>query len=227
MPQVGFHHRRVARHLRRRALGDEPALRQHPDLRGQAHDRAHHVLDHQHGHAIRRQLAHHGNHLVDLGRVQPRQHLVQQQQPGPGGQRARQLQALAPAHGQVGGGLVQLRAQVDAARDGLGGRQRVGPPRQAQVRADGDVLAHGLRAEGLHDLEGARHAQARGALRRHAGDVPAVEQHLALVRAQKTRQQSEQRGLARAVGTDQRADAAGWHRQADVLHGLQAAEADG
>ena len=66
-------------------------------------------------------------------------------------------------HGQVGGGLVQLRAQVDAARDGLGGRQRVGSPRQAQVRAHGDVLAHRLRAKRLHDLEGARHAQARGA----------------------------------------------------------------
>ncbi len=98
-------------------------------------------------------------------------------------------------------------------------------PRTCRCAPTGDVLAHGLRREGLHDLEGAGHAE-RAALR--CGSRPVMssprEAHGAGVGLEETRHQREQRGLARAVRADQRAQAALAHREAHVLHGLQAAE---
>ena len=93
-----------------------------------------------------------------------------------GGERARELQPLAAGDGQAGGGLVEHAAR---------GRRAVATPsrrrsasaraRRAEVRADRDVLAHGLRGERLRDLEGARDAAPREPVRRLAGDVGAVE----------------------------------------------------
>jgi hypothetical protein len=174
-----------------------------------------------------RDAAHHRDHLADLLRVQAGQHLVEQQQLRLRRQRAGQLQPLAAGHGEVGGGLVELRRQAHALRHGLGRGQRGGAPRLVQVRADGDVLAHGLRGEGLHDLEGARQALSGIEVRRAAGDVLPVELDAAAVGDQEARHQREQRGLAGAVGADQRRQAALRHGQAHVLHRLQAAESCG
>ena len=170
--------------------------------------------------------AHDGNHLADLLRVQPGQHLVQQQQPRARGQRPRQLQALAAGHGQVGGRLVQLAGQAHPLGHGFSLGQRRGAAGDVQVRADGDVLAHRLQGEGLHDLEGARHAGACVQVRRMAGDVAAVEEHLAVVGPQEARDQREQRGLARAVGADQGGERAARHTEGHVLHRAQPAEGD-
>ena len=77
---------------------------------------------------------------------------------------------------------------------------------QVEMRADGDVLAHRLGGEGLHDLEGARHAARAVQVRRAAGDVAAVEDAPCPCRgSQEPRHQREQRRLAGAVGPDQRA----------------------
>jgi hypothetical protein len=86
--------------------------------------------------------------------------------------------------------------------------------------------ANGLRGERLHDLEGAREAEARVEVRRLAGDVVAVEADSAFVGLEKARHQREQRRLAGAVGPDQRAERAARQTQAHLLHRAQAAERD-
>ena len=227
MAQVGLDHGRVGRHLGGRSLRDQLPLRQHPHVLGQVHHGLHHVLDHQHRHARLRNAAHHRHHLADLLRVQPGQHLVEQQQLRLGRQRPGQFQPLAPGHREVGRGLVELRRQAHALRHGLGRGQRGHPSRLVQVRADGDVLAHGLRREGLHDLEGARQPLARIEVGRAAGDVLPVELNAAAVGNEEARHQREQRGLARAVGADQRRETALRHRQAHVLHRPEAAKTAG
>ena len=73
---------------------------------------------------------------------------------------------LRPADGQVGRGLVELRRQADPLRDASAAASAAARRGCAQVRADRDVLAHRLRGERLHDLEGARHAGARMQMRR-------------------------------------------------------------
>ena len=63
--------------------------------------------------------------------------------------------------------------------------------------------------EGLHDLEGARHAGARVAVRRAAGDVLRRRSaRVPLSGLQEAGHQREQRRLAGAVRADQRAQAA-------------------
>ena len=59
------------------------------------HQRPHDVLDHQHGGAAGHQRPDERHRRRRLGRVEPGQELVEQQQPGRGGQRAGQLQPLA------------------------------------------------------------------------------------------------------------------------------------
>jgi hypothetical protein len=227
MAEVGLDHLLVRRDLLRAALGDQPALRQHPHMLGQVHHGLHHVFDHQHRHAAVADAAHHRHHFGDLLRVQAGQYLVEQQQARPGGQRACQLQPLAAGHGEVGGRLVQLRRQAHPLRHVLGLCQRLRAAAHVQVGADRNVLAHGLGGEGLHDLEGARHAGARVAMRLAAGDVLAGEAHGARVGLQEAGHQREQRGLACAVGPDQRAQVPLGQCQAHVLHRLQPTERAG
>ena len=80
------------------------------------------------------------------------------------------------------------------------------------MRTHGNVLAHGLRGKGLHDLEGACQAQQGIAIGGLTGDVLTGKKHLAGVGADKAGHQGKQRGLAGPVGADQRGQAAGRHR---------------
>ena len=53
--------------------------------------------------------------LGDLGRIEARHHLVEQQQARPGGERAGELQALAAGDGEIGAHLVELARHADHA----------------------------------------------------------------------------------------------------------------
>ena len=71
---------------------------------------------------------------------------------------------------------------------------------RAEVRhGERDVLGRGEVVEQRHDLEGARDAAQRHALRRAAGDVLAAERDGAPARAHAAGQHVEEGGLARAV----------------------------
>src|SRR5581483_4081005 len=58
------------------------------------------------------------------------------------------------------------------------------------------------------------------------GDVAVVEQDPPARRALQARDEVEHRGLARPIGPDQTGDPAGFDREAHVVQGQQAAEAD-
>ena len=98
--------------------------------------------------------------------------------------------------------------------------------RPALVGEDGDlhVLEHGQAREDVGALEGARQAEPADRVRRPPGDVAAAEIDAAGVRDQVPGDHVEQRGLARAVGADDRRDLAGLHTQAHSAQGLEAAE---
>ena len=107
--------------------------------------------------------------------IEARHHLVEQQQPRAGGQRAGKLQPLAAGDGEIGAHLVELARHADGGRHRLGlalGRAAVGG---MEIGADHDVLAHADLGEGLRDLERAHHARGTDPVRRQAGDVLALE----------------------------------------------------
>ena len=119
----------------------------------------------------RAEAADHRHDVADFGRIEPGQHLVEQQQLRLGRQRAGKLEPLAPGDGQRVGRPVEHVGQADLAADLLGDGERRLARAMAQMRADQDVLAHRQAGEGLHDLEGAGDAAPREPMRRLAGDV--------------------------------------------------------
>ena len=184
------------------------------------------MLDQQNGEAsCGVEFAQEGNHHVDFRRTQTRHHLVEQQQFGPGRERARHFETLAVGQGQVLGKLVAAVVQAEPLQDRLGRGTRFGKPRLAMQRTDRDVLEHAQSLERLHDLEGAAHARVAHAVGTQAGDRLAVERYRAGGRRVDAGDHVEDRGLARAVGADQRVDRAGGNGETHVMHGAQATEA--
>ncbi|MNN71969.1 hypothetical protein D3C81_1879590 [compost metagenome] len=70
------------------------------------------MLDQQHRHTRIADAPDHLDGLLDVGGVEPRHHLVQQQDARPDRQRAGYLQTLHPAHGEAAGLDVQVLDQV-------------------------------------------------------------------------------------------------------------------
>ena len=112
--------------------------------------------------------ADHRHDVADLRRVEPGQHLVEQQQLRLGRERAREFEPLAAGDGQGVGRPIEHAAEADLARrPSSAAASAVGARAMAQMRADADILAHDQAGERLHDLEGAGDAAPRAVVRRH------------------------------------------------------------
>ena len=139
---------------------------------------AHDVLDPHDGDAeLAADAPEHLGRVVHLRWVEPAQALVGQQQGGPGGERARQLELLQPAGAEQRGGGVGIGGQAHQlehlarplARLGLGvalGRAVVGGHRH--------VLEDGELAERARDLEGAGDAPVADRVGGEAADLVAA-----------------------------------------------------
>ena len=103
--EIGLDDDGIRNDFRRRAFGNNAALGQHEHLFGEAHHRLHDMLDHQDGDATSAKIADNRNDIPDLGWVQPRQNLIQQQNFWFGRERARKFEPLAPGDGQRVGRL--------------------------------------------------------------------------------------------------------------------------
>jgi hypothetical protein len=97
----------------------------------------------------------------------------------------------------------------------------------AHAVGDDQVLAHRHLAEELEALERAGQSEVRASLWTGLGDIGAVEEHLTAARAKQTREHSEQRGLAGAVGADKTGDRALLRLEVHVVERDDATEADG
>jgi hypothetical protein len=119
--------------------------------------------------------------------------------------------------------MLELHALHRRQEQELGEKARplVRMPRQQEVLQQGRML------EQLDVLEGAGDAESGDAVRRHVGDVGAVEGELAAGRLVDAAHQIEDGGLAGAVGTDDGEDLALVDGEAHAVDGLDAAEVDG
>ena len=192
---------------------------------GQGQDRAHHVLDDEQAHPALVNAADQPDDGLDLGRVQPRHDLVEQQQPGAGGESAGHLQALAVGEREVAGGHVATRSEPDEVHDLRGlppGRPDVARPVEG---AHHHVLERGEPGEGLHELERPREAQAADRVGLEPDQGRVVEGDRAVARRVEAGDQVEHGGLAGAVGPDEPDDLAGRDREVEPVDGLQPAEA--
>ena len=191
---------------------------------GERHHRLHDVLDHQNCDAAPAEVANDRNDVADLGRVESGQHLVEQQQLGLGGERTRKLETLAGGDRQGIGGTIEHIGQAEIAADTVGNRKRGIARPMMKMCAHQDVLAHRQADKRLHDLEGARDAEARQLVRWLARYLLARIADRSLAGAHETGDDREQGRLAGAVRTDQRGDAAGRRGERRAVDGLQPAE---
>src|SRR5919108_1790673 len=241
-PEVGVEHGLVLAHLLGRAVGDLAPVVEHDHAVGDVHDHAHVVLDERHGGAeLGVDVEDEAAHVFLLLDVHAGHGLVQQQQLRLGRQRTGQLHALLQAVGQLAGrrladGL-DLEEVDDALDEGAVG-QLLPAGRPPPERVGDDVAAH-LEQPARHDVVEHAHAlEERDVLERpgdaqrgHVGRgqvraVAAGEADRALVGMVEAADDVEQRGLAGAVGPDDRQELAALDDHAHLVQRQQRAEAD-
>ncbi|KAI3478981.1 hypothetical protein L1887_59004 [Cichorium endivia] len=167
--------------------------------------------------------------LEDLRNDQRRQAqrgLVQQQQARAAHQRAADGQhlLLAARHGAgaLAGAILEAREQFE---DML--HARVDGGAVLEKAAHFQVLGHRQVGEDAPPLGRDGDALAHDLVRGQLGDVLALEAHGAAAGARRAAEGHEQRGLARAVGADQRDDLAVVDMQAHAVHGADGAVVGG
>ena len=200
------------------------------------------MLDHQHGDAeLLADVADPPGHVFGLLDVEAGRRFVEQQQLGAHAQRARHLDHLAhairqPVHERIT--VVLQVEQVDHALSLLAGLQLGAPrcrreeqvvpeaARLVHVVADQQVLQHRGILEQLDVLEGARNAEPGDRMGRHVVEPAALEFQRAAGGLVDAADQVEHRGLAGAVGADQREHLAAAHVEAHLVDREHATEAN-
>ena len=167
-------------------------------------------------------------HVLGLVLGEARGGLVEQEHLGVEGEGPGQLDEAGRAGGQRAHHEVGDVGDADPLEHLVGHRTGVElrlVPGPALLGGDQHVLPGREAAEGLQLLEGAGDAQAGPAVRALAGDVGALEHHVALGRLLEPGDHVEQRGLAGTVGADEPGDEARLDLDAGVRHRLEHAEA--
>jgi hypothetical protein len=160
--------------------------------------------------------------------VSPRHDLVEQDQPGPRRQGARQLEPLLLGERETAGRAAALGGEADEVEDVGGGPpgagERLAP---APEGAGDDVVEHGHPGKRLDDLKRPRQPEGVDPRGAPAGDRLTREADLTAVRHEEPGNDRKQRRLARSVGPDDAHDLAGRDAQRDTVEGGEAAEALG
>src|SRR2546426_1529363 len=211
------------------------------DVVANPHHQAHVVIDQQHRDV--EPLPHRVQQLRQtrrLLRVEAGRRLVQQQQPRPHRERARDLDTPLDPRRQVARQRACGTVEVEHVKDRAcafhrrafrvrGERQmervaeRVAPAER--VHRHDQVLGDGHRAPQLEVLKCARDAEARSHVRRRIDQRVAFEEDRALVRGDDAGDAVEERRLAGAVGTDQAEDLAAVQVQRHSVQSDDSAEA--
>jgi hypothetical protein len=174
-----------------------------------------------------------GDGLAGLAGRHARGGLVEEEDLRLQGQRDTELELLLAAVREEARFLVGMVQEADRAEDGRclvlvqAGDVLEQAPAAAAMRDVRrlHVLEDGEAREDVGALEGATHAEPAEIVRRDAGDVAVLEDHLARVGPEMAGDEVEERRLARAVRPDDRADRARRHREAHPAHRQEAVEA--
>ena len=175
--------------------------------------------------------------MLGLPVVEAAGQLVEQQEFGIGAHRPSELHQTQGAGREVtrratgdGREIEPLQNRLHPFHDrGIGAVAEGERTEERVAGADGlgcdlEVLVHRHAREHLEALEGAPDPEAGAPVRLEAGDVAPVELHHPLGHLDEAREAVEQRGLAGAVGADERGDAGRGNLQRDAVDRLQPPE---
>src|SRR6516225_12413411 len=107
--EISLNHGFVAHDLIRLAMRNHRALIEDENALGKRHDDFHDVLDNDEGHADSMDAANEANGILELGRSEAGQRLIEQHQPRLAGKHTRDLEALASGGAQRARALRSLR----------------------------------------------------------------------------------------------------------------------
>ena len=194
------------------------------------------MLDQQNAHAAGANAANDFHQARHLHGIHPCRRLVEQQDPGPHGQRARNLQPLLLAIGERLCGPMHPLAEREpldailrlAAKAALRPGIDCAEMRKECLAMDGlanaHVVQHRLSLEQPQVLKRTRKTGLHDGFRLGCGDIHAIQHHRARRCLVDAREQVDGGGLARTVGADQAENLAGAKREIEVGERLHAAE---
>ena len=163
-------------------------------------------------------------HLLDLTGIESGGYLVQQQQFGVGRQRSGHRHALLGGDREFADEDAGEFGQVQQAQHGFRLFEGGAPGGGAQEAAHHHVVLHGEVSGGSVNLEGPRHAAPCDLVGGELGDILTVEADGSRGGRVMPGEAVEERGLARAVGTDEAQHLPGVERKRNVLVGPQPSE---
>jgi len=206
------------------AMFDEAPAVEHQHMGRVLFEFAEDVRGHEQRHAVGLQRAEECGKLVARRRVQARGGFVEHQHAWRVDDCLRDGDPLAESARQRAGAFLQPIGQAEP------GRGVVYPPVETATYAvrGGRVMQAARDAEVVVQPEEIRQVtEALVAASRFVDDVDAVDDHAAGERPLESAQAAHQRRLARAVGTDQRRDAAGIDAEAEIVEGTHAGIVEG
>src|SRR5437867_6808116 len=228
--EISLDDTRIARDLRRKALGDLLAVIEHHHAVDDAHQDPHDVLDPDDGDTrLLADSAQQVGGLVHLVLVQAAEALVGQQQFRRRGERLGELQLLQcrrPQSFDRRRAIARQTHQAERPLRRLEGLRPRAPALSVETR-EHHVLEDREPAERPRDLKGATDAEVDDPVRRLAGDLALLETDRAAVRDEDARQHAENRALAGPVRADQAQNLALFDREGHMVDGREAAEALG
>src|SRR6185312_6684968 len=234
LAEIDLAHARVGGDFGRRAFGQDRALYQHGDAPRQAEHQIHVVLDDQQR-EVRRQVFDDVNDDAAFRRRHPGRRLVEQQHVRLEPERDRDLDETLTPIRQFADQPVGVVGEAKPLQERVGRQQdlamRACGTEQAAAGAEpladreADIFEDAQAAEQRVDLEGACEAAPHPLFLRQRGDIGATEQNLARARLERAGDEIDERGLARAVGPDQRMARAGLEPEIHAARHLERAEA--
>src|SRR3990170_6878978 len=205
--EVGRDHPRGSEDLLGPAFGDDRALIEHDEPVGHVGKDPEGVLDREDREAALLEPPVEPDHLLAPLRRKPRGQLVQEEDCGAGGERHRQLQPLSLTERELGGARRRLVGESHRRQEPLGLAPAVEGPAIAVPRAERDSHQHivedGGVGEGTRDLKGAPDPKAGESPWREVRHAAATEPDLSGGGMEEARQDVEERGLPRAVGSEE------------------------
>ena len=170
-----------------------------------------------------RQLLELAGDALELRRIEPGGELVDQQEPRPRRQRAREVEHLLLRAIELGGGLIGEGGEIERSEQRVDAARRIAGAAVGQ--RDRDVLAHGEGEEGPRHLEGAIDTGMHQPVRGQAADRASFEQDGAGVGPVEAGDDVDAGGLAGAVRPDEAEDFAGADAEAQDVERAKAAKA--
>ena len=205
-------------HLCRCAESDALTEVQHQHPVGEIHDKAHVVLDQDHGHTqFRAYVENEPSHVLGLLGVHAGDRLVQEEQGRIHGEGSSEFDPLLHAVGKHADGVNSVTLNVKELDKALDNRaisdllpacrateekRRCQRVVHVQTSTEHQVVQHRQVVEQLNVLEHARHTESSDVLGRLAEEFLPPEEDAALLRVVDTRNAIEDRCLARSVGAD-------------------------